>query len=111
MSAEVNIPDEALKRAFDAAQADDAIASGASRGAGAYQLMPDIVDVALRAAAPLIVAAERQKFAAELDRLQAELFASFVDEYPGYSYHSPTLTKIQDLRRRASELRGETSHG
>jgi len=92
---DLNIPDKVFERAFAAAKADDVVAMGASMGAGVFRVLPDIVQVAIRSAAPTIVAAE-------LDRL-IEAESVNVNE-SGYHWRG---IDVEDLRRRASELRGE----
>jgi hypothetical protein len=99
MGAPLNIPDEVFVAAFAAAKTDDAVAHGASMGAGVFRVLPDIVQVAIRSAAPTIVAAE-------LDRL-IEAEAVNVNE-SGYHWRG---IDVEDLRRRASELRGEEGEG
>lgn len=54
------------------------------------------------------VRTDRKETAAKLDALARALFNAFVGEFPGYSYYSPTLAKIEELRAYAKGLRGES---
>jgi hypothetical protein len=107
MATEYVIPDAVMEQIAGLFTPKD---SALAAQGGAWEVT-ELVERVVRAAARLIVAAERRGFADELDQLRSELFAAFVDECPGYSYHSPTLTKIQNLRGRTTELRGEASDG
>lgn len=42
-----------------------------------------------------------------VERIARDLFNSFVMEYPGYTYHSPTLKLIGELRELAELLKEE----
>lgn len=51
---------------------------------------------------------DRGEIAARIDELASALFSAFVKEWPGYSFHSPTLAKVEELRAYARTLRGES---
>lgn len=98
---EISIPDEALKRAFVAAKADNLIALGASRGAGVFNLLPDIIEVGVKTAAPLVVAAELDRLTGEIDGAR-----SGKDDEWDSGWHAALDFAMRTLKSRASELRG-----
>lgn len=93
MNENITIPEEARRAAAEAVHGGAAYGSAAKRKA----------DAALAAAAPLIVAAELERLAAQFDQVYAPGDHEF-DWNSGYD--RATDDGVERLRARAAELRG-----